>query len=81
MSRFKERFEKNPLLTIIVFCLVFFVVFDFIAGLIFIPEPLNGFRCKHPYYHHDLKPNQSAVTTWNGKDDYTFFHQFIGLPG
>ncbi len=79
MSRFKERFEKNPLLTIIVFCLVFFVVFDFIAGLIFIPEPLNDFRCKHPFYHHGLKPNRHEKTTWNGRDFYPMFTNSLGF--
>jgi hypothetical protein len=79
MASFERKIKKNPIWIILIVFLVIFISVDFIAGWIFIPVGSNDFRCKHPYYHHDLKPNQSAITTWNGKDDYTFFTNSLGF--
>ncbi|MBP1670013.1 MAG: hypothetical protein H6Q21_2379 [Bacteroidetes bacterium] len=50
---------------LIIFPVVFFLICDFVLGIITIPKYHNQFRTKHFYYHHGLMPNKASVATWN----------------
>jgi hypothetical protein len=67
MPEEKNIFEKRPGLTIIIILIVFLIILDIIAGLIFIKEDYQSFRIQHYYYHHGLQPNQKAYARWNVK--------------
>lgn len=56
-----------------------FVIIDVVAGLLFIPHNPNHFRAYHPYYHHGLKPNVSARTTWDAVNYYHFYTNSLGF--
>jgi len=43
-----------------------YVIVDLILGTLRIPYDFNSFRIRHPYYHHGLKSNQSAMAAWGG---------------
>ena len=79
MGRFQQKYEKNPIWTILLVFLILFVFTDFIAGWIFIPDQNNNFRCKHAFYHHGLQPNHSTLTTWNGIDEYLICTNSLGF--
>lgn len=57
-------FERNPRKTIIFSLLALLLVLDYFAGVFFIPENYNLFRCPHPFYHHALVPNKRCNGKW-----------------
>ena len=60
----KKRFRTIGV-NILIF-LAGYIIIDMVLGIFRIPYDYNSFREKHPYYHHGLKPNQSAITAWGG---------------
>ena len=79
MSKKEIFFKRYPAISLILFLLLSIILIDLIAGMVFIPSDNNSFRCKHPFYHHGLKPNCQSSTTWNGTDYYSFYTNSLGL--
>lgn len=72
-------FERHPRITIITIVVVFILLLDLIAGLIFIPDDIHAFRAPHYYYHHCLLPEQETQTTWDGLHYYPFNTNSMGF--
>jgi hypothetical protein len=72
-------FDKHPALTIGAVLLVSIIIMDLSAGLIFIPSPAQDFRVPHPYYHHGLRPDAVAQTTWDSRNYYPFITNSLGF--
>lgn len=71
-------FERNPKKTLMFSVLVFWGLIDWIVGAILIPQDYNVFRTPHPFYHHDLIPNQAATAKW-GDIEYPMFTNLLGF--
>ncbi len=59
--------------------LLLFGIIDFMMGIFMIPEDIHSFRVAHPYYHHDLMPEQKVRTTWDNQLYYTFYTNSLGF--
>lgn len=75
----KYIFEKKPVFTLIIVVLFGFIILDLIFGLFFISNKEDNFRIKHSYFHHGLKSNIEATTTWNAKDYYSLVTNSLGF--
>jgi len=69
--------KKLVVISLILFATIIFVI-DFFLGLLLIPEIFTGFRVRHPYYHHDLKPNVEQMAAW-GPIIYPFYTNKYGF--
>lgn len=69
--------KKLVVLSLILFA-TFIIVIDLVLGIFHIPESFTGFRIRHSYYHHDLKPNVSALAAW-GPIIYPFYTNNYGF--
>ncbi|MCD4736682.1 MAG: hypothetical protein K8R53_11605 [Bacteroidales bacterium] len=74
----QSRFGKYSVIIYIVVILIFIMVVDLLAALIFIPVDYNTFRCKHPFCHHDFIPNREADTKWGGRE-YRVYTNSLGF--
>ncbi len=79
MQQNKPIYQRHQVLSLVLFLFVSIAILDLLAGLWFIPSGTNNFRCKHPYYHHGLKANRAATTSWNGTDYYSFYTNSLGF--
>lgn len=75
----KSIYERQPILSIVLFVLILVVGIDMILGAFLIPENIHSFRAYHPYYHHTLLPNQKVRTTWDNFNYYTFYTNSLGF--
>ncbi|MCF8226457.1 MAG: hypothetical protein K9J30_11325 [Bacteroidales bacterium] len=71
-------FDKHPVLTGFITGLVIFIILDFAAGVVIIPEDYQSFRIKNNYYHHGIEPMTSSVTNW-GQKYYLFYSNSLGF--
>lgn len=74
----KNIFESYPKLTLTAVMLISLVLVDFLAGLLFIPKDYDSYRIPSPWYHHDLIPNQHAISLW-GSEEYEIFTNSLGF--
>jgi hypothetical protein len=74
----RNLFERNPRKTLVFTTVLFVLVLDMLAGIIFAPGAGNSFRCSNPYYHHDFLPNQNVETAW-GDRQYRVFTNSLGF--
>ena len=70
-------FERNPRKTLVFTVVLFFLIADVAARVVFDPTG-NSFRCSSPYYHHDFLPNQSTETAW-GDRKYRIYTNSLGF--
>jgi len=75
----KYIFERRPVLTLIIVVLSGFIILDLICGLFSISHKEDAFRIKHSYFHHGLKSNIEATTTWNATDYYPIITNSFGF--
>ena len=74
----KNIFEQHAGVTIFVFISFIFIIFDFLAALLFVRSTGNDFRTQHFYYHHGLNSNYSGDAIW-GKRVYSFHTNSLGF--
>jgi hypothetical protein len=55
------------------------IITDFFAGWILLPRVETDIRTYHPYYHHGLLPNRSALTNWTRTNSYVLTTNSLGL--
>jgi hypothetical protein len=55
------------------------VASDFMAGAALLPRIDTDVRTFHPYYHHGLLPNRSALTNWTRTNSYVLTTNSLGL--
>lgn len=68
---------KTVLFRVFVSILIF-IVLDVVSGILIIPKSYNSFRTQHPFYHHDLLPNQSTQAAW-GNLIYPLYTNSLGF--
>ncbi len=68
----RNIFERNPVLTMILFWILVIVVLDLTAGAIFGKKTYQDFRISHYYLHHALKPNTVSESRWS-----TYIYPFV----
>lgn len=77
----KSAFARNPKLFGFGFLALFYLILDFLAGAVVIPNQVKTytkFRTSHPVYHHDLLPSQSSTDVWGDKV-YAEYTNNLGL--
>jgi hypothetical protein len=72
-------FERQPKTFFVLLILFVYILLDFVLGFFFIPDNPNQFRTYHPYYHHGLKENMCAQTTWDAVNYYTVCTNSLGF--
>lgn len=72
-------FERNPKKTLILTILIILLILDYIAGIFFIPENHNLFRCPHHFFHHGLSPNKQCTGKWGNRIFYPVATNSLGF--
>ncbi len=62
-----SRSRKFKIL-ILAFSVLLFVTLDLVLGSLVSSGQQKSFRRPHPYYHHDLRPDQNRLTQWGGRE-------------
>ena len=78
MSRPRNLFERNPVLTIVLVNLAILVLLDVAAGFFVASWRHDTFRRPDPNFHHGLKPGRSARHTW-GPNEYPIYTDSLGF--
>lgn len=72
-------FERNPKKTIILTLLVVLFILDYVAGVFFIPENYDLFRCPHHFCHHALVANKNGQARWGKRIFYPVATNSLGF--
>jgi len=74
----KNRFERNPKKTLLIVVIAGVLLTDFLFAFFLVPTDFHPFRAPHPYYHHQLLPNQNSLTRW-GPHEYSITTNSLGF--